>query len=124
MTQGNGANNIKILPVLSKIQANPIKIFNKACPDIMFANKRMLKLKTRAIYEISSRRIKKGAITNGTPLGKNRFKIFHFCWNTPIRFIPIKCVAAKKKVTIKELVRVNEYGINPARFEIKIKINK
>jgi len=36
----------------------------------------------------------------------------------------MKWVAAKKNVTIKELVRVNEYGINPARFETKIKINK
>jgi hypothetical protein len=45
----------------------------------MLANKRILKLKTRAIYEINSRRIKKGAIASGTPLGKNKFKIFHFC---------------------------------------------
>ena len=106
--QGNGARKIKTVPVFNRIHAKPINIFNKACPDIIFANKRILKLKTRAIYEINSRRIKKGAITSGTPLGRNKFNIFHFCWNTPIRLIPIKCVDAKKKVTIKELVNVNE----------------
>lgn len=30
------------------VQANPIRIFNKACPDIMFAKSRILKLSTLA----------------------------------------------------------------------------
>jgi hypothetical protein len=38
--------------------------------------------------------------------------------------IPIKCVAAKKNVTIKLLVKVNVYGIKPNKFEKKIKINR
>jgi len=71
------------------LQENPIKIFNKACPDIIFANNRMLRLKTLAIYETASINIKNGAITSGTPLGKNKFKNFQFCFQEPIILIPI-----------------------------------
>jgi hypothetical protein len=38
--------------------------------------------------------------------------------------IPMKWVAAKKNVITKELVAVKEYGIKPARFDNKIKVNK
>jgi len=67
----------------------------------------MLKLKTFAKYEITSITIKNGAINNGTPLGKNKFKNCHDCLYEPIILIPIKCVAARKSVTIKLLVNVN-----------------
>jgi hypothetical protein len=38
--------------------------------------------------------------------------------------IPIKCIKARKNVTIKELVMVNEYGIKPDKFALNIKENK
>lgn len=86
---------------------NPIKIFSNAWPDIMLANNLILKLNTFAKYEISSITTKKGAIKRGTPLGKNKFTKCHASLCTPMTFIPIKCVAAKKNVTIKLLVIVN-----------------
>jgi hypothetical protein len=90
----------------------------------MFANKRILKLKTLAIYETISIIIKKGAIANGAPLGKKIFENFQPVLNNPIIFIPIKCDNDKKNVTTKELVIVNEYGINPTKFPTKINPNK
>ena len=53
---------------------NEIKIFNKMCPDNIFANNRIAKLKTLEIYEIYSIKIKNGTITSGTPSGKNKTK--------------------------------------------------
>jgi hypothetical protein len=38
--------------------------------------------------------------------------------------MPIKCESAKKKVTINELVMVNEYGIKPTRFDVNMNINR
>jgi hypothetical protein len=53
---------------------NEIKIFNKMCPDNIFANNRIARLKTLEIYEIYSIKIKNGTITSGTPSGKNKTK--------------------------------------------------
>ena len=106
--QGKTANIIKSIFDVNNPHENPIKIFNKACPDIIFANKRILKLNTRAIYETISIRIKNGAIGKGDPLGKNKSVKDHLIKTTPIKLIPIKCIAAKKKVTTNELVIVNE----------------
>lgn len=90
----------------------------------MFANKRMLRLKTLATYDTNSIKTSKGAIASGVPLGKNKFCISHLCCTTPIMLIPMKCVAAKKNVITNELVAVKEYGTKPAKFESKIKENK
>jgi len=38
--------------------------------------------------------------------------------------MPMKCVAAKKKVTIKLLVNVNVYGTNPNTLQVKMNKNK
>jgi len=49
MVQGKTlATTNKGLNVAHIAQANPISIFNKACPDIIFAKSRILKLKTFA----------------------------------------------------------------------------
>ena len=53
---------------------NEIKIFNKICPDNIFANNRIARLKILEIYEIYSIIIKKGTIISGTPSGKNKTK--------------------------------------------------
>ena len=44
----NKFNILKTAPAMRMSQAKPIKIFNNACPDIILANKRILKLKTFA----------------------------------------------------------------------------
>ena len=46
---GKIANPAYKIPEPSNVHENPIKIFNNACPLIMLANNRMLKLKIRAI---------------------------------------------------------------------------
>ena len=94
--------------MLSSPQEKPIKIFNKACPDIIFANKRILKLKTLATYETSSIKTKKGAIASGTPLGSKRLTVSHWVLKKPIILIPVKWLKAKKNVITKELVTVKE----------------
>lgn len=45
----------------------------------MFANKRMLKLNTRAIYETASIKIRNGAIARGAPAGRKRSITFQPC---------------------------------------------
>jgi hypothetical protein len=37
---------------------------------------------------------------------------------------PMKCIAARKKVTTNELVTVNEYGSKPIRLQSKIVIKR
>jgi hypothetical protein len=59
-----------------KDQIADVKIFNKMCPDIIFANKRIAKLKIRALYEINSIITKNGTIGKGAPLGKKILKNF------------------------------------------------
>jgi hypothetical protein len=48
MIQGKIEINIYMDPAVNNPQEKPIKIFNNAWPDIIFANKRILKLKTLA----------------------------------------------------------------------------
>ena len=48
------------------------KSFKIKCPAIILANKRMLKLKGRARYEINSITIINGAKNTGMPFGKKR----------------------------------------------------
>jgi len=77
-------------PDPSKVHEKPIKIFNKACPLIMLAKSRILKLNTLAIYEINSIGTKIGAIKIGTPLGKNMLANSHFRSTIAMMLIPIK----------------------------------
>lgn len=74
---------------------NPVKIFNKACPLEMFANNRMLKLKTREKYETISISTISGANARGTPDGKKRLKYSNPLRQIAIKFIPKKYVNAK-----------------------------
>jgi hypothetical protein len=85
---------------------NPNKIFSNVWPDIRFANNRIAKLNTLEKNEINSIIIKNGRICIGTPLGTNKLKKLYFCIFIPIRFIPIKELNAKNKVTTIELVMV------------------
>jgi hypothetical protein len=82
MTQGNTARMARADPVVIRVQEKPIRIFNRACPDNIFAKSRMLKLKTRAMYDTASIKIKKGAIARGAPAGKNRSITFQPCLTT------------------------------------------
>ena len=120
MTQGKHATRMKIDPFVNKSQEKPINILSKAWPDIIFANNRILKLKTLAKYESISIKIKNGAIAKGTPPGKKRFEVVHRFLKILIILIPMKYDNAKKKVMTNELVAVNEYGIRPTMFAVRI----
>ena len=48
ITQGNTARITITVPEFKSVQEKPIRILSSACPDIIFAKRRMLKLKTRA----------------------------------------------------------------------------
>lgn len=108
INQGKSAIPADKIPDPNNVHEKPIKIFNKACPLIIFANNRILKLKTLAKLDTNSIGIKIGAIAKGTPLGKNKLKNSQRCSAKPIMFIPMKWVNAKKNVTTNELVKVNE----------------
>jgi hypothetical protein len=58
------------------VQTKPPIIFINAWPASKLANSRILRLITRAQYEMNSMIIKKGAITKGAPDGKNRLTNF------------------------------------------------
>jgi predicted secreted protein len=51
------------------------KIFNNACPEVIFAKRRTAKLTIREMLETNSIKIMNGVITNGEPLGKKWFNI-------------------------------------------------
>jgi len=46
--QGKAARRIIADPELRSVQEKPIRIFNSACPDNIFAKSRILRLNTRA----------------------------------------------------------------------------
>jgi len=54
---------------VTKSQANDINIFTDECPANILAKSRIPRLIARAIYEINSIKIIKGAITSGVPVG-------------------------------------------------------
>lgn len=103
------------------VKLKPIKILSNVCPAIIFANNRIDKLKSRAIYETISIKTNKIAIAIGVPLGKknpiNRWNPLLYIARIFIINNKIKAVA---KVITNELVIVKLYGINPIMFENKI----
>lgn len=67
----NGINAIRkeMNPFDPIFKIKPVNMFNKVCPDIKFANKRIAKLKAREMYETNSIQVNKGNIKIGK-LGK------------------------------------------------------
>lgn len=72
----------------------------------MFANKRIDKLNTRAKYETNSTITNKGLIKIGLLVGKKIFRNSIPLLSIPKILTPIKNDKAKKKVTLKWLVKV------------------
>ena len=98
---GNTNQNQWIILELAIAQIKLISIFNKICPDIIFANKRIAKLKIREMYETYSIKIRNGIIKIGTPSGKNKTKYFSLWKQIPIILFAIKKDSEKYKVKIK-----------------------
>lgn len=88
------------------VQAKPAIIFNKVCPEVIFANNRIAKVKTLTKYERNSIEISKGTIINGTFLGKKREKKFRPWVFKPIILIPIKIDNDNANVKVMWLVTV------------------
>ena len=75
-------------------------IFNKACPDVILANKRIDKVNTLIKYDITSIVTSRGIIKIGTPFGKKIEKNLNPCFRIPIMLIPTKIDSAKLNVKI------------------------
>lgn len=84
----------------------------------------MAKLNPLETYDTISIRTNKGNKAAGTPLGTNKFKKVHFCFKNPNIVKPTTEEKPNIKVKIMWLVKVNEEGINPIKFESNIKKNK
>ncbi len=95
------------------------------CPDNIFANKRIDKLKGRDMYEIISNIAKIGFKKTGISLGiKNKKKLKPNLFKEK-KVKPNQKEKAKLNVVAIELVIVKEYGKKPTKFVINIKkINK
>lgn len=79
----------------------PDKIFIKACPDNMFANKRIAILNKRVTYEINSITTIKTNNPPDTPPGIKNLKKVQPYTRKPINKFPKKDIPLKFKVTIK-----------------------
>ena len=103
------------------LQEKPIITFNKLCPAIKLINNRTPKLIGLAIYEINSIGTSNNAKKNEVFAGKNKEKVFILYFSNVIRFMPIKTENDNVKVTIKWLVAVKLYGINPIKLLKRMK---
>ena len=105
------------------VHANPAITFNKVCPAIIFANKRIDKLTGLKTYEITSIGTRSNANAKDVPDGKNNEKKAKPWVRTQTMLKAMKIKRAREKVTIKWLVNVKLYGINPIRFKQRITKN-
>ena len=94
-------------------QVNFSKIFSRAWPESMFANSLMLKLNTRALYEIPSIATSSGAMTSGDPCGRNKLNSVHCFEKLMSRMTIRKNVTALSKLTANALLGVNAPGNSP-----------
>ena len=123
IANGGIANNMYIEELVKIAQEKPNKIFNKVCPDIILANKRIDRLKTLDVYDIISSIIKATDIAKGTPPGKKTFANFNLLYLRPTKVELKKTIRAKKKLIAKKLVTVELYGTIPKLFENNINEN-
>ena len=100
-----------------------LNILAKACPANILANNRIDKLRTRTLYEISSKIIKNHDIAKGEPVGKNKFANFEFWIANAMTFKPQNDCIPKYKVVNAKLVKVKLYGIIPNKLNKQINVN-
>ena len=93
------------------------------CPAIKLANNRTPKLIGLKMYETNSIGTNNKASPNEVLAGINNDNISDLWILNPIIFTPMKIENDIAKVTIKWLVIVKLYGINPIKFTNKINKN-
>jgi antitoxin (DNA-binding transcriptional repressor) of toxin-antitoxin stability system len=98
---------------------NNNKIFNNACPAIIFANNRTARLIKRIRKDINSITTKNGIIIAGA-VGLNRSKKRQPFCSTLNKVIPPKLVIEKKKATGSCAVIVNDHGAMPHKLHNNI----
>jgi len=106
----------------SILQEKPTITFSKVCPAIKFANSRTPKLIGLKMYDNSSIGTNNKAKPNEVLEGMNKDNIWNLCVWIHIMFIPIKIEKDKLNVTIRWLVVVKLYGINPIKLLNKTKV--
>ena len=105
------------------LQEKPTITFNNVCPAIKFANNRTPKLIGLKVYDKSSIGTNNRAKPNEVLGGMNKDNIWNLCVWIQMTFIPIKIERDRLNVTIRWLVAVKLYGINPIRLLNKTKVN-
>lgn len=92
------------------------------CPAIKLANSRTPKLIGLNIYDINSIGTNNKAKPNEVFAGIKKDNMWNLCLWIQIIFIPINIEKDKVNVTIRWLVVVKLYGINPIKLLSKIKV--
>jgi len=87
MAQGKIKKKLKKLGIKKILKEKEINICCNICPESIFANKRIVKLKILAKYDTVSKKIKNHVKLNGNPFGIKIFKKFHLWYITPTKLI-------------------------------------
>lgn len=106
----------------SMLQEKPTITFNSVWPAIKLANNRTPKLIGRNIYDISSIGTNNKARPNEVFAGIKKDNIWNLCLWIQIMFMPTNIEKDKVNVTIRWLVVVKLYGINPIKLLSRIKV--
>lgn len=104
------------------LQEKPTITFNSVCPAIRLANNRTPKLMGLNIYDISSIGTSNKARPKEVFAGMKNDNMWNLCLRIQIMFIPMNIEKDKVNVTIRWLVVVKLYGINPIKLLSKIKV--
>ena len=104
------------------LQEKPTITFNSVCPAIKLANSRTPKLIGLNIYDINSIGTNNKAKLKEVFAGIKKDNMWNLCLWIHMMFIPINIEKDKVNVTIRWLVAVKLYGINPIKLLSKIKV--
>ena len=116
--------SIKNLKSSNILQEKSTITFSSVWPAIKLANSRTPKLIGLNIYDISSIGTNNKAKPKEVFAGMKKDSIWNLCLWIQIMFKPIKIEKDKVNVTIRWLVVVKLYGINPIKLLSKIKVKR
>lgn len=105
----HGSSDIIIAKVFADDTANHekyINVWNSVCPDNMFANNRIERLKILAKYDKNSINTRNRLNPSGKPCGINKLKNWILLVEKPIKLKLMKKLNDTKKTEMKELVIV------------------
>ena len=116
--------SIKNLKSSNILQEKSTITFSSVWPAIKLVNSRTSKLIGLNIYDSSSIGTNNNAKPKEVFAGMKKDSIWNLCLWIQIMFKPIKIEKDKVNVTIRWLVVVKLYGINPIKLLSKIKVKR